>query len=186
MKKILKYTAIIAYLRSDKPEVQASEKHQPRFEPSFLGKVLFTLAFQPLPYTGTGYEVPARTDQLAYGKYLVNNRLVCYDCHSGSFETNNVMEPEKSGRYLRGGNVIAGDFLEAPLLVPNITMDPDSGIGQWTEAEFSRAVRFGQHPEGHSLRFPMSPYSYLDSTDISAIYAYLKTVPTQADLMAGE
>ncbi|AOI88463.1 cytochrome c [Burkholderia pseudomultivorans] len=56
----------------------------------------------------------------------------------------------------------------------NITPDPDTGIGRYTEAEFSSALRAGVAKDGHHL-YPAMPYpSYakLKDDDVKALYAY--------------
>ncbi|MBV8627954.1 MAG: cytochrome c [Paraburkholderia sp.] len=56
----------------------------------------------------------------------------------------------------------------------NITPDPDTGIGRYTEAEFARALRRGVAKDGHNL-YPAMPYpSYakVNDDDVAALYAY--------------
>lgn len=60
----------------------------------------------------------------------------------------------------------------------NISPDKSTGIGNWTEAQFINAVKSGTVPTGPpSLRNPMQPYVGLTDEELSAIYAYLRTVP---------
>jgi mono/diheme cytochrome c family protein len=61
---------------------------------------------------------------------------------------------------------------------PNISPDPNDGIGRWSEADFVNAVRRGLSPEGTHY-FPAFPYtSYAHSTvrDDRDLFAYLKTL----------
>jgi mono/diheme cytochrome c family protein len=56
----------------------------------------------------------------------------------------------------------------------NITPDPDTGIGRYTEEEFARALREGVAKDGHNL-YPAMPYpSYakINDEDMHALYAY--------------
>jgi mono/diheme cytochrome c family protein len=56
----------------------------------------------------------------------------------------------------------------------NITPDPDTGIGRYTEAEFARALRRGVAKDGRNL-YPAMPYpSYakVNDDDVAALYAY--------------
>jgi alcohol dehydrogenase (quinone), cytochrome c subunit len=56
----------------------------------------------------------------------------------------------------------------------NITPDPATGIGQWSEADFDRALRRGVAKDGHNL-YPAMPYpSYakVSDDDVQALYAY--------------
>ena len=63
---------------------------------------------------------------------------------------------------------------------PNITPDPDTGIGRWTDAQFLRALQEGVRPDGANY-FPVFPYpSFTGITDgdALAIKAYLFSVPS--------
>lgn len=56
----------------------------------------------------------------------------------------------------------------------NITPDPDTGIGGYTQADFARALREGVARDGHNL-YPAMPYpSYakVRDEDVAALYAY--------------
>src|SRR4029079_16324842 len=62
---------------------------------------------------------------------------------------------------------------------PNITPDPESGLGKWTDGKILRAVREGISRDGRPL-FPMMPYAtfgkHLGDDDALAIIAYLRTL----------
>ena len=59
----------------------------------------------------------------------------------------------------------------------NITPDKETGIGNWSEEDFIKAVRFGQRPDGSPVRPPMKPFAQLSLSEAQALYAYMKTVP---------
>jgi mono/diheme cytochrome c family protein len=82
-----------------------------------------------------------------------------------------------------GGALLAG---RRPLLTPfgtvystNITPDPETGIGRWSEAAFTRALREGVARDGSHLlpAFPFDHFTKLTDGDILALYAYLMTAP---------
>ena len=168
--------AVIAYLRSDVPSVQASDVvHKSRY--SFLAKALYKFgAFKPLPYEGKPLHTPDPSDPVAYGRYLVTARFECSSCHSASFETYNVLEPEKSPGYLGGGNPVADKNFNH-VLSRNITPDPELGIGKWTKEEFKQAIQNGIRPDKTPLTFTMPRFDVLTDEEIDAIWAYLQTVP---------
>ncbi len=61
----------------------------------------------------------------------------------------------------------------------NITPDEETGIGRWSLAAFTRAMRQGIDREGHEL-YPAFPYDHFTKVrdeDIAAIYAFLMTQP---------
>lgn len=61
----------------------------------------------------------------------------------------------------------------------NITPDADTGIGRYSEAAFTRALREGVARDGHLLypAFPYDHYTRLTQDDIRALYAYFMTRP---------
>lgn len=62
---------------------------------------------------------------------------------------------------------------------PNITPDKETGIGNWTEADFIRALKEGRDPKGRNY-FPVFPYVYFSKVsddDARALYAYMMSIP---------
>ena len=59
----------------------------------------------------------------------------------------------------------------------NITPDPDTGIGRWSEAAFTRAMREGVDRRGRHLypAFPYDHFTRLTDADIRALYAFMMT-----------
>jgi cytochrome c2 len=168
--------SIIAFLRSDHPWLRPLDVDDRDWEPTFLAKLLMHVAFKPLPMPKQKIPVPPLSDQLAYGKYVIDGMADCFSCHSKDFKTMNVVEPEKSEGYLGGGNPTL-DADGNPVYSANITMDPETGIGRWSEADFVRAVRTGVRPDGRALRYPMMVLPELGEDELKAAFAYLKTVP---------
>jgi mono/diheme cytochrome c family protein len=82
-----------------------------------------------------------------------------------------------SGHDFAGGRPLETPF--GTLLAPNITPDPQTGIGAWTDDEFVNALTKGTGRHGTRL-YPAMPYTYytrLSRDDALAIRAYLDTVP---------
>ena len=106
-----------------------------------------------------------RRELINRGSYLVNSVAACGSCH-GSEDSS-----------LKGGKVMADSFGE--VVVPNITADQETGIGNWTNAEIIKAIRGSLNKE-NSLLSPDSHagYRWISDTDAVAIAAYLKsTIP---------
>lgn len=121
------------------------------------------------------------------GRYLVINVLQCVDCHSVRDWTRYggpPLEPVGAGRpcmnrqtEVAGVNVGQENF-PGQLCIRNITPDPLTGIGQWSDGEIMRAVREGIGREGQGL-FPIMPYfiyRHLADEDLQAVVAYLRTM----------
>ena len=95
----------------------------------------------------------------------------CVGCHT----------EEKEGAVpFAGGRALKTPF--GTFYGPNITPDKKAGIGGWTEADFMRALRLGDRPDGSNY-FPAFPYpSFTKITDNDArdLWAYLRTLPPSA------
>jgi mono/diheme cytochrome c family protein len=61
---------------------------------------------------------------------------------------------------------------------PNLTPDPETGLGKWSEADIIKAVRTGVRPDGRQLApvMPYHSYSKLTDTDAKALVSYLKSM----------
>lgn len=176
--------SIVTYLRSDAVQLDPVAKPVPPCRPTFFAKFLGNVAFKPFPYPEKPIVKPPITDKVAYGRYLVHGGVDCYSCHSANFSTNNNLEPEKSKGYLAGGNPLLDptDLREIPSA--NLTPDEVNGIGKWTEAEFADAVRYGKRRGGGSLSPAMPKFTVMTDEEISAVYAFLKTVPASDHAVA--
>lgn len=122
--------------------------------------------------------IPADPERLQRGSYLVNQVLACGTCHTGRQSGNILTEPERPDAYLGGGNVYADRGL-GTLWIPNITPDPETGIGRWKDDEILRALRDGVARDGHFLIpfMPYGAYQHLSDDDARAVVAYLRSVP---------
>src|SRR5262245_27796756 len=86
----------------------------------------------------------------------------CITCHTAV-----------TGRAYAGGYPLRTPF--GTVYGTNITPDPDTGIGRWSEAAFVRAMREGVDREGRHL-YPAFPYEYftrLSDEDLHALYAFV-------------
>jgi mono/diheme cytochrome c family protein len=107
---------------------------------------------------------PGPWGQISRGRYLVRAGD-CAACHTAE-----------------GGAPFAGDrALPTPfgtIYSSNITPDPDTGIGRWSDADFYRAMHSGIDRQGHHLypAFPYPWYTRISRDDVLAIKAYLDTL----------
>ena len=168
--------SVIAFLRSDRPYVQASEIPKVESKPSFLTKFLCLVAFKKIPYPTAPIIEPDSNNLVEYGKYLVTGRYDCYPCHSADFKTMNMEFPEKSGGYCGGGNMMIA-LNGNKRLTANITPDEETGLGRWTLEDFTRSLRESKSKDGKTLRDPMLPYNGLTDAEVKGMWAYLQTIP---------
>jgi mono/diheme cytochrome c family protein len=111
--------------------------------------------------------IAADPDAIAHGDYLAN-AADCEACHT---------DREHGGQPYAGGRGLATPF--GTFYSPNITPDPETGIGRWSNEQFLRALRDGVRPDGANY-FPVFPYpSFTNITDADAraIKAYLFSLP---------
>jgi mono/diheme cytochrome c family protein len=109
---------------------------------------------------------------LERGTYLMRSIVACGNCH-----TENTPQGPKPGMELAGGTKIEEPnlFIAA---VPNITPDPETGIGKWTDQQIIASIREGRRPDGSIIGPPMpiGLYRGLSDEDVQAIVAYMRTV----------
>ena len=183
--------SVIAFLRSNDTIVQAAQVKDRESEPSFFAKFLCLVAFKPYEYPTTPIGKPLVSEKVAYGKYMATGVIGCFSCHSEDFAKMDELHPEKTVGFFGGGNKMA-DASGRTIYTPNITPDKETGIGNWTEAQFVQTMKTGIRVDRTPLRYPMARLAGLEDDEISAIWAYLQTVPvihkarihTQADELA--
>lgn len=104
---------------------------------------------------------------LAQGEYIFR-AAGCNGCHT---------DEKHDGQALAGGRALETPF--GVFYPPNITPDPDTGIGKWSEADFIRALRVGLNPRGEQYypAFPYPSYTLLTDNDLHALWQYLRSRP---------
>ncbi len=112
--------------------------------------------------------------QVSRGKYLAGISG-CGDCHTAGY----FMGKPDMAKHLGGSDV----GFEIPglgvFLGPNLTPDPDTGLGNWSADDIVKALTTGLRPDGRELA-PIMPWRNLASLtaeDAQAIAAYLKSLP---------
>jgi mono/diheme cytochrome c family protein len=100
------------------------------------------------------------------GEYLFR-AAGCAGCHT---------DEENKGEPLAGGRALHTPF--GTFYTSNITPDPDTGIGRWSEADFVRALREGISPQGKHYypAFPYTSYTQLTDADLRTIWAYIRSL----------
>ena len=92
----------------------------------------------------------------------------CVGCHT---ETKQDAVPYAGGRALK---TPFGTFYG-----PNLTPDQNAGLGRWSEADFIKAMRHGERPDGANYfpAFPYPSFTQMSDTDMRDLWAYLRTLP---------
>jgi len=124
----------------------------------------------------------AQNAQVERGKYLVNV-AGCLDCHTPGYFFG---KPEMD-RYLGGSEV----GFEIPGLGvfhgPNLTPDPDTGLGKWSIDQIVTALQTGKRPDGRELApiMPWRAFANLTKEDATAIAVFLKSIPAVKNKVPG-
>lgn len=144
-------------------------------------------------------------DKVSRGRYLVSIVGSCGDCHSPKiFSAQGISEDttkllsghpagellppvdrntEKPGQWIQmsgDATVFAGPW--GVSYTANLTPDSATGIGAWTEEVFIKTLRTGKHlgqESGRPILPPMPWYNIgrMTDDDLSAVYAYLRSLP---------
>jgi mono/diheme cytochrome c family protein len=115
--------------------------------------------------------------QLERGSYVVNTIMACGNCHSPR-DAQGKLTPDNA---LSGGvKFITPAFVAT---APNITPDPETGLGAWTNEEIKHALMEGLRPSHGPLAgtplaavMPANFYKALLPEDIDAIVIYLRSL----------
>ena len=122
--------------------------------------------------------VERTAERIERGRYLVENVTGCMQCHADR-DWSLYGGPAKPTGRLAGGDCFTEEQgFPGTLCVPNLTPDPVTGLGRWTDGEIMRALREGVDRDGLAL-FPMMPYHsyrHLSDADAAAIVAYLRSL----------
>ena len=99
----------------------------------------------------------------------------------------NVCHTKEGGEMFAGGLPLPTPF--GTIYSTNLTPDPETGMGRWSEAAFMRAMQEGVDREGRYLypAFPYDHFTKVTDADNKALYAYLMTrKPVRAEIPANE
>jgi mono/diheme cytochrome c family protein len=113
------------------------------------------------------------------GRYLATAVADCVGCHS-EVDHSQLPPRVKPGTEWQGGERWDPETADMPGVVysPNLT---PANLGTWSDAELFRAITTGIAKDGHGL-FPLMPYpsfGKMDARDITAIIAFLRTLPAK-------
>ncbi len=141
--------------------------------------VLVLLRAFPRKRPAPRLRIEATRPRLERGRYLYWNVAICASCHSARDATRFGM-PVLAGTAGEGGMAF-DERMGAPgiLFAGNLTPDPATGLGRWSDGEILRAIREGIGRSGEPL-FPIMPYhnfKAMADEDAASLVAYLRTLP---------
>lgn len=148
-----------------------------------MRRVLLLLAAVVIVAAGAGFWLLTRPDPLQAvalaglepGDAARGERVFraggCASCHARpGAEGDAALE-------LSGGRALKTAF--GTFVAPNISPDPEDGIGGWSEADFANALLRGVSPVGEHYypAFPYTSYARMTPQDVSDLFAFIKTLP---------
>jgi hypothetical protein len=162
--------SIIAYIRTLEPIAHAVAESVPDFPMNFI--------INTLPQMAAPQPRPDPSDQLAYGAYLVN-ASGCVECHT-QVEKGQII---KSLAFSGGREFMFPDG--GIVRSSNISSDPKTGIGRWTERQF--VARFKNFADSaytpptvgvgeYNTIMPWTMYGGMKEEDLMSIFTFLQTV----------
>ncbi len=143
--------------------------------------VTLTIGWRPFigpkarPLTSLTFE---RTPQrLERGRYIATALSGCIYCHSQHDWSvpGTLITPGLEG----AGEVLPYSDLPGRIVAPNLTPDPETGAGKWTDDQLARAIREGIGHDGRAL-FPIMPYTHyrkMSDEDVASVVVYLRSLP---------
>ena len=149
-----------------------------------MRKSLTVIGFVAVALAGAGWWItmPERVDPADYAGLIgvpgrgavVFHAGGCASCHSSEGAS------AEGKLVLSGGRAFVSDF--GTFHAPNISQDPDHGIGGWSVTDLATAMRHGTSPEGRHYypAFPYAAYARVTAQDIADLHAYLITLPADA------
>lgn len=155
---------------------------------SGCGSIAYPLEHYEAVYTKTALETPApdptalshldaaRVDR---GRYLVEI-AGCAACH-----TDGAVVGEPSAAMLLAGSHLGIAFTDPFRGTPgvaypsNLTPDPRTGLGNWSDAQIATAIRSGDLTSGpgHLIVMSWPLYQHMSDDDVNAIVMYLRSIP---------
>jgi mono/diheme cytochrome c family protein len=141
--------------------------------------ITFTVGWRPeigakkRPLTSRKFQ--ATPERVRRGEYIVHAVIPCMNCHSTYDEKAEppvLLSKEGAGKILYDD----GSFR---FVAPNITSDPETGIGKWTDDAIARAIREVIAADGSAL-LPVMPYGLfrdMSDEDLASVVVFIRSLP---------
>jgi mono/diheme cytochrome c family protein len=166
-------TALVAYLRTLPAVARENQPHKLSIPLSSVGNRIWRWLF----FTPAAAPPQAPTDGVARGHYISEHVAHCQECHTprtlwGTLDRSRDLAGNPSG--------IDGE------VTPNITPDPETGVGKWSEDEMVSLLKSGFLPNMDNVQglmalvidgVPEGGYKDMTDADAQAVTQYLKRVP---------
>ena len=166
-------TDLVAYLRTLPPVARANQAHELSVPFASFGMRVWRWLF----FSAENPPTPAPTEGIERGRYISEHLAHCQECHTprtlfGTLDRSRDLAGNEDG--------IDGE------LTPNITPDPETGLGKWTEDEIVTLLQTGFLPNFDNVQGLMAlvidgikegGYKDMTNEDALTVARYLKSAP---------
>lgn len=161
--------SIVAYLRTLAPVDNDPGPMEVKFPVSMF------IRGAPAPLDRSAAAAPPPSDKKARGEWLLQV-CSCGDCHDKHDDKMNRIEPFSGGMRFDLPNG------KGSVYAANITSDPATGIGTYSEEDIRRVIDTGVGKSGRTLYvMPWKYYSGMTQEDRDALVFALKAVPAKVN-----
>ena len=124
----------------------------------------------------TGRVFRSTPERIVRGERLAKGLLWCVSCHS-PLDTVRPGHPPVEGREFSGR--VYRENEDGRLVAPNLTPDPETGTGSWSDDMLARAIREGVGHDGRGIGLPMDweKFRSLSDEDVASVVVYLRSLP---------
>ena len=165
---------------SARGRLRLSSLHKPFITRRLAVRLLWLVAFGVVGFMAYAWQSPIPpVDPPAAESFGVDT--IRLGAHLAALGDCAACHTAPGGETFAGGRPVPTPF--GTIYSTNITPDPTTGIGHWSQAAFQRAMRDGVDREGAHLypAFPYEHFTLLDDADTAALYAFMMTrEPVQA------
>jgi hypothetical protein len=157
--------ALVAFLRTVKPVERVVAPNR-------------DLKLSPVDAPRPANQPDVSDDPIKHGEYMASIML-CNHCH---WTPDHHMAPAGPDKMFSGGMPMEMPMLGTGILYSrNITSDPETGIGKWTEDQIFSTIKTMVRPDGRQLQGPMlflqGGWSQLEERDVRAVATFIKHLP---------
>jgi mono/diheme cytochrome c family protein len=118
---------------------------------------------------------PQRLERGRYIATALSGCIYCHTPHNWSAADTPYLEGKEGA-----GELLPYAGLPGRIVASNLTPDPDTGAGRWTDDQFARGIREGIGHDGRAL-FPIMPYGHfqkMSDEDVASVVVYLRSLPS--------
>ncbi len=144
---------------------------------AICGGIAYLGLTRPQMRAAPNIKVAMTPERIDRGRYLFENVAHCDGCHS-PHDWTKLMGPVIEQTRASGFEFPPELGFPGRIVSSNITPDPETGLGRWTDGEKMRAIREGVSRDGHALfkLMPYQEYAHMSDDDLESLVAFMNTL----------